>query len=215
MKNNSPKALPLQTVQRIYDSIGKRYDWFSMADAKAKECALDRLELAPGFRVLDVGLGSGKEHARIQSSVEPGGTAVGIDISREMLKVSRQRCASPLCQADARFLPFKPNSFDRLYVAYVLDLMAHADLLVALLEFKRVLKPGGYLVIAALTEGISPASRALVLAWNAIYALSPVVCAGCRPLQLSGFLQAAGYSPIQREVVVQMAVPSEILVAGK
>jgi demethylmenaquinone methyltransferase/2-methoxy-6-polyprenyl-1,4-benzoquinol methylase len=211
----SQKTLSLQTVQRIYDLIGKRYDWFGMYDAKAKECALERLNLVPGLHILDVGMGSGKEHVRIQSAVEPGGSAIGIDISWQMLSVSHRRCHSPLCQADARFLPFRSDYFDRIYVAYVLDLMAVADLPNSMQEFKRVLKPGGCLVIAALTEGINSASRMLVATWKAVYAISPVVCAGCRPLQLMDFLKNAGFSSIQREVIVQLAVPSEIVTAQK
>lgn len=213
--NENQKTLPLQTVRRLYDFIGKRYDWFGMYDANAKESAFDRLSLVAGLQVLDVGVGSGKEHPRIQSAVEPGGRAVGIDVSWKMLTVSHQRCSSPLSQADARFLPFRSNHFDRLYVAYVLDLMAKTDIPIALREFQRVLKPGGCLVIAALTEGVNRPSRVLVSAWKAVYALSPVICAGCRPLQLAAFLKDAGFYPIQRDVIVQMAVPSEILIAGK
>ncbi|MGE5223747.1 MAG: hypothetical protein ACM3PY_15015, partial [Omnitrophica WOR_2 bacterium] len=60
--NEQHNALSLQTVQQIYDLIGKRYDWFGMVDARAKERALEQLNLTPGLAVLDVGIGSGKEH---------------------------------------------------------------------------------------------------------------------------------------------------------
>jgi ubiquinone/menaquinone biosynthesis C-methylase UbiE len=80
---------------------------------------------------------------------------------------------------------------------------------------QRVLKPGGRIVIVALTEVTTRSSRSLVAVWKVVYKVSPITCAGCRPLQLSQFVEKAGFIHVSREVVVQMAVPSEIVVAIK
>jgi ubiquinone/menaquinone biosynthesis C-methylase UbiE len=209
------KAIPAHTAQRIYDLIGKRYDWFGGYDAKAKSHAFDLLGVAPGQYLLEIGVGTGKEHARIHAAILPGGISFGIDISRVMLSLTHQKNKTPLCQADARTIPFVSDCFDRIYMSYVLDLVPIADIPVILAELHRVLKPGGRIVIVALTEGITPLSRTLVAAWKAVYSLSPITCAGCRPLQLSSRVEKAGFSNVSREVIVQMAVPSEIVVATK
>ena len=209
------KTIPASSAGRIYDFLGKRYDWLGAYDARAKRRALELAELAPGQRWLEVGVGTGKEHARIQKAISPQGIAFGMDISRVMLSVTKERCATPLCQADAHFLPFVSNTFDRLYAAYVLDLLPIADIPGLTRDFCRVLKPGGRMVVIALTEGVDFLSRLLVNVWKAAYDLSPVVCAGCRPLQLSHLVDQAGFKQIRSEVVVQLTVPSEILIATK
>jgi hypothetical protein len=68
-------------------------------------------------------------------------------------------------------------------------------------------------VILALTEGIDLPSRALVAAWKGIFSLSPTVCGGCRPLELLDLVHQAGFTQVEREVVVQLGVPSEIITA--
>jgi ubiquinone/menaquinone biosynthesis C-methylase UbiE len=209
------KAIPAQTAQRIYDFIGKRYDWFGSYDAHAKARAFELLGVTPGQYLLEVGVGTGKEHARIYAAILPGGISFGIDISRVMLSITHQKNKTPLCQADARNIPFVSECFDRIYISYVLDLLPIADIPGILAGLQRVLKPGGRIVIIALTEGISRSSRTLVTAWKAVYKVSPITCAGCRPLQLSQSVEKAGFIHVSREVVVQMAVPSEIVVALK
>lgn len=211
--NKLDRAILPHTARRIYDFLGKTYDWFGGFDARAKTRAIELLELAPGDRVLEVGVGTGKVLSQINQGITPRGLSFGIDLSSKMLSEARRRNQSPLCQADARNTPIVSDRFDRIFISYVLDLVAMADIPAILLEMMRVLKPGGRMVIVALTEGINLPSRALISIWKAAYSVSPVVCAGCRPLQLSSMLQNAGLSIIYREVVVQLAVPSEILAA--
>lgn len=206
-------TLSTGAARRFYDFWGAGYDWFSFTEARAKARALELLDLAPGQYVLNAGLGTGKEHLQIQAAIAPDGKAYGVDLSSKMVSVARARTGASLCQADARSLPFTGATFDRLYCAYVLDLIAAVDLPALLSRFRRILKPGGRMILVCLTEGVDLPSRAFVSLWKAAYGLSPAACGGCRPLRLSGLAQHAGFIHIQSEVVVQLGVPSEILMA--
>lgn len=53
--------------------------------------ALDRLELGPQQRVLDVGCGTGSTTLEIGRRVRPGGSVVGVDVSRPMIDFARSR----------------------------------------------------------------------------------------------------------------------------
>lgn len=213
--NKLDQAISTQSARRIYDTIGRRYDWFGGYEARAKERSIQLLELSSGLSLLEVGVGTGKQHQHLEQGLAPDGIAYGIDISRIMLGITRQRSNSPLCQADAHRLPFPSASFDRVYTSYVLDLLPRPDLPGILSEFYRVLKDSGLVVLVALTEGVNFASRLLISTWKGLYSISPVACAGCRPLQLANDFMQVGFKGIHREVVVQLAMPSEIIQARK
>ena len=209
------KTLSTSAAQRFYDRIGSRYDWFEFYEGRAKEHAHEALDLANGQSILSVGVGTGKELAKIIKTISPDGTAYGLDISPVMLHLTKNRTFAPVCQADARKLPFASNSFDRLYAAYVLDLLPLADVPDLVDGFFRLLKPEGRMVILGLTEGVDLPSRALVSAWKGIFEFSPTLCGGCRPLELTDYVSEVGFKHVEREVIVQLGVPSEIIVATK
>ena len=125
------------------------------------------------------------------------------------------RAPARISRAPTRALPWANASFDRLFSAYLLDLLPTDDLPAQLAEFRRVLRPGGWLALVSLSEGISTSSRLLIGAWRLAYRVSPLLCGGCRPLRLAELARAAGFEIIAREVVVQLDVPSEVLVAVK
>ncbi len=208
------KILTTNAAQKFYDRIGSRYDWFEFYEGRAKEQAFTALQLATGISVLSVGVGTGKELAKIQAEISPGG-AIGLDLSAEMCRLARERVGATICQADARQMPFAAGSFQRLYAGYVLDLLPFADLEQLLKDFWRVMLPDSKLVILALTEGVDLPSKALVSIWKGVFDLSPAMCGGCRPLELLELVQVAGFSNIQRQVVVQAGVPSELISAYK
>jgi ubiquinone/menaquinone biosynthesis C-methylase UbiE len=163
--------------------------------------------------VLNVGLGTGKEHLLIQGAVAPGGLACGLDYSPRMLAIAQKRTGAPVCLADGGRLPFTSQTFDRLYCAYVLDLIPSAEIPYWLAGFRRALKPGGQIVLLSLTEGVDQISRAFIRLWKLAYEASPIACGGCRPLQLADLARQAGFTPQERQVIVQFGVPSEVLVA--
>lgn len=200
-------------IQRFYDVLGGRYDLFEFYESRAKERSLELLNLEAGLILLSVGVGTGKEQALIEEQIQPQGLAFGLDISPVMLSLAKSRIESPLCRGDVHHLPYATNSFDRLYAAYVLDLITLGEIPGILEEFYRVLKPEGQMVAISLTEGTNFPSRAIVGAWKLVYSVSPMICGGCRPLKLSDLVESAGFKLQSRDVIVQMGVPSEIILA--
>jgi hypothetical protein len=95
----------------------------------------------------------------------------------------------------------------------VLDLIPAAGILPILREMRRTIRGDGMVVLVGLTEGTTLASRALMAAWKTFYQVSPYSMGGCRPLRLTYALFKAGFADVQRDVVVQLGMPSELLVA--
>jgi len=111
----------------------------------AKVCDLARI--APGQRVLDVACGTGALTSVAAERVQPGGVAIGLDASAEMLAVARRKDAPvEWREGRAEALPFPDASFDRVVSQF--GLMFFADRALALREMQRVLKPGGRLAVA-------------------------------------------------------------------
>ncbi len=209
------KALSPERARRIYDRIGRLYDLAESFGDRAKETVLRGLAPTPGMRLIDVGAGTGRDLLRLQRAVAPGGTVFAVDLSMVMLRLARARSGAPACLADARRLPFAREVFDGLCCTYVLDLLPRGDIPLALGAFRRVLKPGGRLALASMTEGVTILSRALIGGWKAVYRLSPALCAGCRPLLLAPMVRSAGFEILRREVVVQFGFPSEVVIAAR
>ncbi len=122
------KTLPPPAAKRLYDLIGRAYDLAGAFEGRGQQFGSQQLNLGPGLRLLEIGVGTGRQHARLAAAVQPGGLAVGLDLSSVMARLTLRRTGSPVCQADGVRLPFGPQTFDRVYAAYVLDLMAPADL---------------------------------------------------------------------------------------
>jgi len=200
-------------AKKIYDRLGTGLDRTARYEARAREQALRLLSLEAGQRVLQVGVGTGGEHSVINSAIAPAGVAVGVDLSRGMLALTRQRVSTPLCEGDAGALPFATGSFDRLFSAYLLDLLPGSELPGVLAEFQRVLKPDGQIALVSLTEGVTPASRVFVAMWSVAFRIRPQALGGCRPIRLAALTAHAGFAIEHRSVVVQHNFPSEIVVA--
>jgi ubiquinone/menaquinone biosynthesis C-methylase UbiE len=115
-----------------------------------KTVDFSRLPLVTGDIVLDLGCGEGR-HV-ISAYVEANIHSIGVDLSLDDLKTTRQRFADfaepdntaksfGLSSASALNLPFADNTFDKIICSEVLEHIP--DYHGALREIERVLKPGG------------------------------------------------------------------------
>lgn len=104
-------------------------------------------------QVLDLATGSG-DLARALAAACPGARIVGADFCLPMLDVAQGKAVPCLVQADGLHLPFRDHSFDALTVAFGLRNMASWD--GALREMRRVLRPGGLLLVMDFALPTSP-----------------------------------------------------------
>lgn len=137
---------------RYYDRIS---DALSFGTGRAyRKFALRRAGLTPEMRMLDVATGTG---LAAQAALDLGVSAdrlFGLDPSRGMLEENRKRRRIPLIQGRGETIPFPSASFDFLCMGYALRHVE--DLGVLFREFRRVLRPGGRLLIL---EIMRPQSR--------------------------------------------------------
>lgn len=126
----------------------------------------------PGEAVLDAGCGCGLDTFIASSLVVPGGRAVGVDLTADMLDVARAALAtSPrpnleLHEGSVEALPFAAGSFDLVSSNGALNLVL--DKAAAFRELARVLRPGGTLAVADLlvTETVPDEVLADLDAWS-------------------------------------------------
>lgn len=134
-----------------YDPLVAQFDAFaSRFSAPFAERIVTLAQPAPTARVLDVGCGSGIVTLRVAPAV-PDGRVLGVDLSDGMLQTAQTKAAQAALthvtfqKMDAEALRLDDRSFD---VVLSLFALAHfPDPLSALREMRRVLVPGGRLVL--------------------------------------------------------------------
>jgi len=135
-------------VEDTYAKIAKAYaeEFF---DDRADLPVIDKLVgLVPaGSRVLDVGCGPGQFSQYLMGH---GLVAEGIDTSDEMLTIAREKVPNgSFSKMDMRRLQYADKSFEAVLLAYSLIHIPTPEIPNVLKELKRVLKPGGLVLIIA------------------------------------------------------------------
>jgi demethylmenaquinone methyltransferase/2-methoxy-6-polyprenyl-1,4-benzoquinol methylase len=155
-------------VAGVFDSVAPKYDLMNDLMSAGMHRAWKAFTIAiagirTGERVLDVASGSGDLASAFARRVGPEGEVWLTDINGAMLARGRDRMldegrAMPLAQCDAERLPFRTDYFDCVSVAFGLRNMTHKE--AALAEMRRVLKPGGRLLVLEFSRVWQPLSRA-------------------------------------------------------
>ncbi|MBV2233999.1 MAG: bifunctional demethylmenaquinone methyltransferase/2-methoxy-6-polyprenyl-1,4-benzoquinol methylase UbiE [Sterolibacterium sp.] len=159
-------------VAEVFSSVAKNYDvmndLMSMGLHRLwKQFTIQLSGVRKGEKVLDVAGGTAdlaRAFAkRVGRPEETGGEVWLTDINNAMLTVGRDRLLDdgllmPTAQCDAEKLPFPDNYFDCVTVAFGLRNMTHKDQ--ALAEMRRVLKPGGRLLVLEFSRVWEPLTAA-------------------------------------------------------
>jgi ubiquinone/menaquinone biosynthesis C-methylase UbiE len=112
---------------------------------------VDRMHLTSGLSVLDLGSGSGRNDLLIVERIGAEGRLLGLDVSQEMLRQSRQRLGK---WPNARYgeeriekpLPYE-NEFDRVFISFVLHGFEDTQKREIIRNAHRALKPNGLFCI--------------------------------------------------------------------
>ncbi len=149
-------------VERVYTSYAKVYDHiFGKIFHDGREHAVRLLNLSPGERILEVGVGTGLSLSFYPRSCE----VVGVDLSEGMLAECRKRVRVlrlkhvSLMKMDAAVMEFADDSFDAVVAAYVVT--AVPDYRAVMQEMIRVCKPGGRIMLLNHFSNGNPAIHAV------------------------------------------------------
>jgi phosphatidylethanolamine/phosphatidyl-N-methylethanolamine N-methyltransferase len=194
----SVAAVENDFVEGVYDKLATVYDFvFGPTLHPGRVEAIKRMSIAPGTRVLEVGVGTG-----INLALYPRDAQItGIDFSASMLEKARERMwkkelgNTRLLQMDAADLKFPDNSFDIVYAPYLISVVP--DPVRVAQEMRRVCRPGGRIIF--LNHFLSPN----FLLSKAERLISPLtIHIGFKSdLDLPAFLAQADLKPVSIEKV--------------
>ena len=149
LKKTSNIELDIKAIKTAYRRYAQVYDfYFGAIFNPGRRSVIERMNLATGDRILEVGVGTGLSLPIYPSDVK----IAGIDISPEMLDQARKRkekCnldhVETLDIMDAEAMDFPDNSFDKVVAMYVASVVPNPRRLIN--EMKRVCKPEGEIFI--------------------------------------------------------------------
>ncbi len=152
----TPGAPEKAAVRSMFDRIAPHYDLLNHVlsggvDLVWRRRLVKRLELGPGERLLDLCTGTGDVlRAALRSA--PRAMGAGVDLSSRMLILAHRKLGraglgrrAGVFAGDAENLAFTGGSFDAAGVAFGIRNVERLE--TALLEVRRVLKPGGRLLV--------------------------------------------------------------------
>jgi demethylmenaquinone methyltransferase/2-methoxy-6-polyprenyl-1,4-benzoquinol methylase len=162
------EELKQKKVAEVFSSVAQKYD--VMNDIMSfglhrvwKHFTIQVSDVREGDRVLDVAGGTADLSLAFARKVGRSGQVWLTDINHAMLSRGRDRVVDnglllPVAQCDAEKLPFPDNHFDVVTVAFGLRNMTHKDQAIA--EMRRVLKPGGRLLVLEFSKVWKPLAPA-------------------------------------------------------
>ena len=154
-------------------------------------------DLHPGEVVLDLGSGAGADVLISARRVAPGGKAIGLDMTPEMLELARRNAADAgvdnveFLQGYLEDIPLPDDSVDVVISNCVINLAA--DKSVVLAEAARVLRPGGRLAFADVLadDDMDEPTKADMAEWTGC------IAGALTQAEFTDALTAAGFTQIQ------------------
>jgi ubiquinone/menaquinone biosynthesis C-methylase UbiE len=212
-----PRTIADRT-RRVYDRVAAIYPLSTFFfHSRAHRCALEAAGIRDGMRVLEVATGSGEMFRRLVRA-NSGGQTVGVDLSPNMALHTHRRIrktfpgSRTLCQAvDARFMPFRDESFDAVFVCYLFELLATEDIVKSLAEIRRVLRPHGQMALVCIGQNGKMFNHFYRVAGGLVPAFWGRQVAHHVPM----LIEASDFRITRDQAVRQGFYPSRVLVARK
>ena len=159
-------------IRGMFDRIGHRYDLLNRllsgcSDILWRRSAVRTLNASEGDLLLDVGIGTGDLALEVLKRKGKPRLIVGVDAALRMMRIGRKKTESPAARAirfvggQAESLPLRTGVFDGAMVAF--GVRNFTDRAAGLRCIRRVLKPGGRLVVLELSLPRYPVIRQVYL----------------------------------------------------
>ncbi len=215
--NRLPHTIADRT-RRVYDRLAVVYPMSTyLFHSRAHRCALQESGIRDGMRVLEVATGSGEMFRRLVGTNRNGQT-IGLDLSPNMAQRTHQRirrefpAARTLCQAvDARFMPFRDETFDAVVCCYLFELLAAEDIVRTLSEIRRVLRGRGTLALVCIGQDTAFFNRVYKVAGG----VAPAFWGRQIAHHVPSLMESSSFRITRDRVVRQSFYPSRVLVAQK
>jgi ubiquinone/menaquinone biosynthesis C-methylase UbiE len=218
-------AAPLRVFQSkdqtraFYNKISRVYDLLSdRSEAPMRRAGLELLKARAGERILEIGFGTGHNLVALARAVGPTGRVFGLDLSDQMLKLAKANLAKAgllerarLRCGDAAQLPYSDGSMDGVFMSFTLELFDTPEIPKMLRECKRVLRPGGRIVVVGMSKDAKHEPLIEVFEWTHKHFPNFL---DCRPIYVQEALEKAGFS-IQKALKKHMWIRVEIVLGVK
>ncbi len=212
----SPVTRGQNEARNNYNRLSHWYDWLASSETKYRQLGVQALNVQPGERVLEIGFGTGQCLLEIARQVGSGGLVCGIDLSDGMAAVAYERLSQAdltgwvsLILGDALQTPFVGAYFEAIFLSFTLELFDTPEIPRVLRQCRRILRPGGRLVVVALVKTEQPNFAERAYEW--FHAKMPVLV-DCRPIQAQAVLQEAGFEIDEMIAEKMWGLPVEIIV---
>jgi ubiquinone/menaquinone biosynthesis C-methylase UbiE len=209
-----------QQVRAFYDRLGGWLD----TQRFYEDPALNELLACANFQearfVYELGCGTGRLAEKILDR-SPDLIYHGVDLSITMVRLTQNRLqrfgcrATVMLSAGASKIALADHTADRFVSTYVFDLMPERQIIEFLDEARRVLTSDGQLCLVSLSRNSRWLSRVVTKMWSRVHQINPMLVGGCRPLNLSDFINKADWRIRHVGHVTRLGMTSEIVVAEK
>jgi demethylmenaquinone methyltransferase/2-methoxy-6-polyprenyl-1,4-benzoquinol methylase len=212
-------------TKKYYAWRASNYDRLAEWEQPYHKEAVELTNVKEGQRILVAACGTGRGMDMLAKAVGQKGRVDALDLSENMLTEAQAKMKQlgntgivHFHNGNVRNLPFTDNTFDLVYNAYMFDLIEIDGFLPILTEMKRVLKPGGRIVLLNMSK---PDGNMTL--YERIYRWTGIPC---RPVLMAPYLQSLNFNDVRRiyraiqpksfyERIISKLWGQEIVIASK
>ena len=207
-----------ESARTAYDRLSRWYDLLAgSSEKKFADIGLQKLDVKAGEKILEIGFGTGGSLVFLVQLAGTTGKVYGVDLSPGMFRVAQSKLKKngmlsrvELQCADAVHLPYPENSFDAVFMSFVLELFDTPELPLVLRECKRVLRDDGRICVVSLSKQ----KKLSVRLYEWFHMRFPAYV-DCRPIFVRETLEQAGFQIMDSIQMVMWGLPVNIIVAQK
>ncbi len=204
-----------EETKAFYNKIARVYDLLAEhSEAPVRKAGIEMLHVRQGQHILEIGFGTGHSLIELARSAGPSGKVFGIDLSDKMVEIAQKLVEKEnlekrieLSCGDALHLSYEQESLDGIFMSFTLELFDTPEIPLVLSECRRVLKPGGRIVIVGMSRVSPDGLMTEMFEWTHQHFPNYL---DCRPILVREALENAGFEICDTKIM-KMWVNVEIV----